>query len=70
MKPDPQSSRPRRLLRLPQVLDRINIGKSTFLKKVQEGKIKPGIKYGHIRFWGEDYIDQLVEEIESGEARP
>jgi predicted DNA-binding transcriptional regulator AlpA len=70
MKSDPQPSRPRRLLRLPQVLERINVGKSTFLKKVQDGKVQPGHKWGHIRFWDEDYIDELVEEIRRGEAQP
>ena len=59
----PQSIKPS-FLRLPQVLQLIPIGRSTWWRWVAEGKAPKGIKLGEkTTAWRSDQIDQLIEDL-------
>ena len=54
---------PAALLRLPQVLARFPVSKSTFWAGVKTGKFPAPVKHGRITFWRSQDIDLLIEEI-------
>ena len=56
-----------RLLRLPQVLDRVGYKRSRFLDLVRQGVFPKPIKLGaRAVAWPESTIDELVERLASG----
>ena len=59
-----------RLLRLPQVLERIPYRKSRFFQLIREGKLPAPQKLpgGRASAWVESEIDDAIAKIVSGEA--
>ncbi|MBT5107023.1 MAG: AlpA family phage regulatory protein [Porticoccaceae bacterium] len=52
------------LLRLPQILERIPISKSTWWAGVKDGKFPQPLRIGsRCTVWREEDIDQLIEEV-------
>ncbi len=65
----PESHKPERLLRLPQVLARIPYRRSRFLALVREGVFPRPVKLGpRAVAWPESQIDALVKRIVNGEG--
>jgi prophage regulatory protein len=62
MAPKSLQSKPRRIIRLPQVLDRIGGGKSRFLQDVKEGRAPRPVPLGlRAVGWVEDEIDAMID---------
>ena len=53
-----------KLMRLPEVLERFPIGKSTWWKGVADGRFPAPIKCGRISLWRETDILNLITELE------
>ena len=62
--------KPSRLLKLPDVAERVGLSKSSFLKGVQEGCFPPGFKHGNNRLWLESDIESLIERMVRNESTP
>ena len=63
-----ENTKPKKLLRLKQVLERIPVSKSTWWAGVKDGRFPKGIRMGgRSTFWKESDIDNLIAKIESGE---
>lgn len=63
------STKPERLLRLPQVLDRIPVAKPTWWAGVASGRFPASVKIGGVTCWKESDIDALIREcIEKTQA--
>jgi prophage regulatory protein len=61
-------SRSQRLLRLPEVLHRLGIKKSSWYSGVKAGRYPAPRKLGpRVSVWPEGEIDNLVQEISRGE---
>lgn len=54
------ADRPARRLRLPEVLNRVGVGKSTWWEGIRAGKYPEGSLDGRVRYWREAEIDELV----------
>lgn len=52
-----------RFLRLPEVLERMNLSKTTWWQGVQDGIFPGGVKHGNARLWLESDIDDLMERM-------
>ncbi|HCL80607.1 MAG TPA: hypothetical protein DIC53_11655 [Synergistaceae bacterium] len=52
--------RPTRRLRLPEVLDRMGISKTTWWDGIKAGRYPAGLKDRGVRVWREDEIDELI----------
>jgi len=52
-----------RFLRLPEVLERMNLSKTTWWQGVQDGLFPAGVKHGNARLWLESGIDDLIERM-------
>ena len=51
-----------KLLRLPAVLERLGVGRSTFLRMVARGEFSPAVKVtGRCRAWPESAINSWIE---------
>jgi len=56
--------KPKRLLRLPQVLERIPVSKSTWWAGVRSGRFPEAIRMGErCTMWRESDIDAWIEKI-------
>ena len=51
------------LLRLPQVLSRVQCKRSTWLNGVRSGRFPKPVKNGRCTFWLSSDIDSLIEQI-------
>ena len=61
--------RPKRLLRLPEVLDRIPYKRSRFLELVRLGVFPKPVKLGaRAVAWPESQIDEVVDRLVGGKA--
>jgi predicted DNA-binding transcriptional regulator AlpA len=61
------SRRPRTLLRAGQVAERLGIGKSSWDRWVNKGLAQKGIMVGaRTVVWDSLYIDEIIEDIVSG----
>lgn len=61
--------RPERLLRLPQVLDRVGYKRSRFLDLVRQGVFPKPVKLGSRAVaWPESVIDDLVDRLAAGKG--
>jgi prophage regulatory protein len=58
-----QERRPARLIKLPEVLDRLGISRTTFWEGVQAGFFPAGLKHGNNRLWLESDIDTVIERM-------
>lgn len=63
-------TKPTRLLRLPEVLQRIPYKKTRFFELVREGRLPKPVRLpgGRATAWPESQIDELVERIANGDA--
>lgn len=59
----PRPSRPRRLLRLPQVLDRVGLKKTALYERIRDGKFPRPAKQGSANVWPEDEVEAYVERV-------
>lgn len=50
-----------RLLRLPEVCERLGIKRSTVYSKIASGELKPPVKLGKTATFPEDEIEQYIE---------
>lgn len=57
---DGPADRPARRLRLPEVLSRVGVSKSTWWEGIRTGKYPEGSLDGRVRYWREAEIDELV----------
>lgn len=66
-----QEPKPKRLLRLEQVLERIPVSKSTWWAGVRSGRFPESIRMGErLTMWRESDIDTWIEKIsEAGEEQ-
>lgn len=66
-----QEPKPKRLLRLQQVLERIPVSKSTWWAGVRSGRFPESIRMGErCTMWRESDIDAWIEKIsEAGEEQ-
>tara|TARA_R110000751_G_scaffold1817_5_gene6609 strand:- start:1824 stop:2030 length:207 start_codon:yes stop_codon:yes gene_type:complete len=66
-----QEPKPKRLLRLEQVLERIPVSKSTWWAGVRSGRFPESIRMGErCTMWQESDIDAWIEKIsEAGEEQ-
>lgn len=64
----PSPAKPRRLLRINEVLDRLACGRTTFYEFVQAGRI-PLVKIGTSSRVAEDSLDRFIESLPKAEAR-
>ena len=66
-----QEPKPKRLLRLQQVLERIPVSKSTWWAGVRSGRFPESIRMGErCTMWQESDIDAWIEKIsEAGEEQ-
>ena len=55
----PEDSPPRRL-RLPEVLSRVGVSKSTWWEGIRTGRYPKGHSDGRVRYWREDEINGVV----------
>ena len=58
-----EERRPARLLKLPDVAERVGLSPSSYLKGVKESGFPAGFKHGNNRLWLESEIDDLVERL-------
>jgi len=58
-----EERRPARLLKLPDVAERVGLSPSSYLKGVKESGFPAGFKHGNNRLWLESEIDALVERL-------
>lgn len=56
-------SRPRRLLRLPQVLDRVGLKKTALYERIRDGEFPRPAKQGRANVWPEDEVEAYVERV-------
>jgi prophage regulatory protein len=62
---NPQSSKPKRLLRLRQVLDRFPVSRSHFYAGIKKGVYpSPTKAYGNMSMWDEGDIELLIAKSE------
>ena len=55
--------KPRRLLRLPEVLHRIGISRSGLYQRMADGEFPPPVKLGRTSVWIEDEIDAWMNAL-------
>ena len=55
--------RPARLLKLPDVAERVGLSPSSYLKGVRESGFPAGFKHGNNRLWLESDIEALIERM-------
>lgn len=55
--------RPARLLKLPDVAERVGLSPSSYLKGVKESGFPAGFKHGNNRLWLESDIEALIERM-------
>ncbi|PIR39547.1 MAG: transcriptional regulator [Alphaproteobacteria bacterium CG11_big_fil_rev_8_21_14_0_20_39_49] len=56
-------------VRLPQILERIPIGKSTWWAGVKSGRFKKPIKlYSNVSVWEVEYIKELIESYKKQDS--
>lgn len=55
--------RPARLLKLPDVAERVGLPPSSYLKGVKESGFPAGFKHGNNRLWLESDIEALIERM-------
>ena len=66
---DPASFKKKRLLRLPEVLERIPYKRSRFLELVRQGVFPKPVKLGaRAVAWPESQIDAVVDRLVGGKA--
>ena len=58
-----EARKPLRLLKLPDVAERVGLSPSFYLKGVKESGFPAGFKHGNNRLWLESEIDDLVERL-------
>lgn len=59
-----------RLLRLPQVLDRVGVARSTLFRLIERGEFPPGVLVApRCRAWPESAVDAFIRErIQAADA--
>jgi len=57
--------KPEKLLRLPQVLERVPIGRSTLWAWISQGKFPAPCKLGSMTVWRESDIDAHIAQLGS-----
>lgn len=62
-----EEPKPKRLLRLKQVLERIPVGKVTWYRGINDGRFPKGVLVGRMRMWRESDIDAWIEGLDNGE---
>lgn len=50
----------KRLIRLPEVLRRVGLSKSTLYAKIRRGEFPKPVELGSLRAWVEDEVDQWI----------
>ena len=63
-----EAAAPRRILRLPDVLARIGMGRSWFLAEAAAGRAPKPLKIGSASGWDSVAIDAYVEQLITGGA--
>lgn len=58
-----EARKPLRLLKLPDVAERVGLSTSSFLKGVRESGFPAGFKHGSNRLWLESEIESLIERL-------
>lgn len=58
-----------KLIKLPSVLERIQISRSKWYAMIANGKAPQPVKINRASFWSEKEIQEFIEEIKSGEYR-
>ena len=49
-------------LRLPQVIEKVNVSKSTISRREKEGRFPQRIKWGSIVFWNSYEIEKFMKD--------
>lgn len=65
---DPVPSGAARLLKLPEVLDRVKVCRSYLFKLIATGKFPPPKKCGRLSFWATADVDQYISRLIAGET--
>ena len=58
-----EERRPARLLKLPDVAERVGLSPSSYFKGVKESGFPAGFKHGSNRLWLESEIESLIERL-------
>ena len=52
-----------RIIRLPEVLERVSLSRTTIYQKIQEGSFPKQLKLGRTSGWLESEIDAWIEKL-------
>jgi prophage regulatory protein len=52
-----------RIIRLPEVLERVSLSRTTIYQKIQEGSFPKQLKLGRASGWLESEIDAWIEKL-------
>ena len=52
-----------KLIRLPEVLDRTAMKKTSVYKLITEGEFPPPVKIGYASFWADEEIDDWIRKL-------